>query len=99
MSTHPHADTRIRAIIDLLETKYAHTHNNPNYVEHPERFEAQMLSRLRTLPPPRPTSRRMMLMPALADGETLPPEVALAINASWCGICRTQLEALQAAQR
>lgn len=96
MSTHPHAETRIRAIIDLLETKYAYTHNNPDYAEYPERFESQMLSRLRTLPPPQQTSRRMMLMPDLAEGETLPPEVTLAINASWCGICRAELQALQA---
>jgi predicted Zn-dependent protease len=97
LSTHPHSKTRISKIKDLLKTTYAHTQGNPEYGEFPERYQSQMLSRLRTLPPPPKTSerrRRALMMPALAEGESLPPELALALNASWCSTCWSELQTL-----
>lgn len=101
-STHPHAETRIKRIKELLSTTYAHTQNNSEFGEYPERFQSQMLDRLRTIPAPAKTSERrgrLLLMPALAEGEALPAEIAMAINATWCGLCRSELEAMQAAER
>ena len=94
-STHPHAETRIDALQHLLKTEYAFTQNNPEFVENSQRFEQLMLSRLRQLPPPQGSRARTALMPVLAEGQALPPEVQLLLDAQWCGVCRSELAALR----
>ncbi len=82
MATHPSSDTRIRALNERIEKYYKDKVNNPEYQFHEERFKQQFLARLATLPPPRQSAARpLMLAPtALA---------ALDLNnpATWCAHC------------
>ncbi len=54
LATHPYPETRIQRIQVQLDTEYAATKNNPQYVFNPERYRSQFLSRLSKLPPAPP---------------------------------------------
>jgi predicted Zn-dependent protease len=51
LSTHPHPESRIRALQEMLAGEYAPTQNNPRYQLYEDRFKASFLDRLATLPP------------------------------------------------
>jgi len=52
LSTHPLPDTRIDEIEQLIETEYAYTRDNPQFVRNADRFQRNVLNRLNDLPPP-----------------------------------------------
>jgi len=52
LSTHPHPESRIEQIQNLLATEYAYTQNNPAFELKTERYQNLFLSRLAALPPP-----------------------------------------------
>ena len=66
LSTHPHPESRIEDIRHLMDTTYAHTQSNPNFVFNRPEYEQRMLIPLRNLPPP-PSSESASLLsnPAL----------------------------------
>lgn len=73
LSTHPHPESRIEAIRQLMGTKYAHTQDNPSFVFNRAEYEQRMLVPLRNLPPPPNTPSASLLSdPAL-----------------WCAHCST----------
>lgn len=47
LSTHPHSETRIDAINRLLRGEYAHTQNNPEFRTYEDRYQREVLSRIR----------------------------------------------------
>lgn len=51
LSTHPHPETRIDRIRELLAGEFAHTQNNPDYGLFEDRYRTQFLGRLSALPP------------------------------------------------
>ncbi len=50
LSTHPHAETRIKRIRKLLDDKFSYTQNSPEYDLHARRFQEEFLPRLDDLP-------------------------------------------------
>lgn len=56
-STHPHPETRIRRIEDLLATEYASTQNNPQFRTGEREFRDRFLSKLAIAYPVRGTPR------------------------------------------
>lgn len=56
LSTHPHPESRIRRIADLLAGPYAYTQRNPDHRLYAGRFRQRMLDVLETVPAP-PGSR------------------------------------------
>jgi len=66
LATHPHPETRISDIRELINTHYAHTQNDSSYVMNRGKYEQQMLIPLRNLaPPPKGEVNAMIGMPAL----------------------------------
>lgn len=58
-STHPHPETRIARIDDLLRTQYAHTRDNPAFRTGEAEFRARFLNKLaEAYPPNRPEDPR-----------------------------------------
>jgi predicted Zn-dependent protease len=72
LSTHPHPESRIQQIQDLLATEYAHTQNNPAFELKRDRYHNLFLSRLAELPPA-----------TQGDKGTF----SLASASSWCALC------------
>lgn len=71
LSTHPHPSSRIREVGSIIESRYAHTQNNPAYVMNESAYERKMLLPLRSLPPaPKTQATSLLDHPAL-----------------WCGHC------------
>jgi len=68
LSTHPLPDTRINEIEQLIETEYGYTRDNPNFVRNADRFERNVLQRLKNLPPP-PDPKKTTTQPD-ADPDT-----------------------------
>ncbi|MFG0286241.1 MAG: M48 family metalloprotease [Phycisphaerales bacterium JB039] len=52
LSSHPHPEDRIEEIAEKLQTDYAYTQGNPEFVTLEDRFRARMLRPLEELPPP-----------------------------------------------
>ena len=52
LQTHPHPGRRLDQANNLLKTKYAQTLDDPAYAVNAEQFQSNMLSRLKSLPPP-----------------------------------------------
>lgn len=54
-STHPHPETRIEQIRELIATEFAGTQDNPQYVLNEAQYQANAMQRLNKLPPPKHT--------------------------------------------
>ncbi len=72
LATHPHPESRIEDIKDLLSSQYAYTQNNPEYELRHAQYEQKMLLPLRNLPP----------APKQAE-----PTALLSHPALWCAHC------------
>jgi len=83
LSTHPHSETRVRRIDDLIRSHYMHTQNNPEFSLHRDRYQNQFLARLAELPPAR---HRGVARFAHAH-ETGDGEIDWHNPATWCGVC------------
>jgi len=75
LSTHPHPESRIEAIRELMSSEYAHTQNSPSFVFNRAAYEQQMLLPLRNLPLPEPA-------PTKDEATSL-----LSTPAMWCTHC------------
>lgn len=63
-STHPHPESRIERINELLATKYTHAVNDPAFIVGEDDYEQRMLAPLRSIEPA-PKSETTMLDPSL----------------------------------
>jgi len=52
LQTHPLPQSRVDELEQLIESQYAYTQNNPNFVTRPDAFQTHVLDRLKQLPPP-----------------------------------------------
>jgi predicted Zn-dependent protease len=83
LATHPYPETRVQRIDVLLQTEYANTRDNPQYVFNEQQYRAQFLSRLNKLPPAPPPPQQ----PTGASDATGGRLLALGDPATWCGHC------------
>ena len=85
LSTHPDPGARVQAIQDLLNSEYAHTQNNPKFQDFKERYKADFLDVLATIPKPPPPPK-----PKPQQGAGLMDPIRLDDSASWCALCAAQ---------
>lgn len=74
LSTHPHPESRIAQIDELLRTEYAHTQNNASFGTFEDAYASRLLERLRRLPAPRHTG-------------TEQARINLEDPTTWCAHC------------
>jgi len=53
LQTHPLPQSRVDELQELIDTKYAYTQNNPNFVRNEQAFQTNVLDRLDNLPAPK----------------------------------------------
>jgi predicted Zn-dependent protease len=72
-STHPHPETRVEALQELINGEYADTQSNPSYQLHQQRFQQQAAPHL---------------TPGSASLGGQPMAFGRLADAGWCGLCR-----------
>jgi len=94
LSTHPDPAARIQQVQELLRGEYASTQGNPQYQDFADRYKAQFLDILKTLPPaPKPKQAMRTLTPAdLAALGVDATAFDLGDPTSWCAHCRAAAE-------
>ncbi len=90
LSTHPDPGARIEQVQELLRGEYASTQGNPQYQDFADRYKAQFLDILKTLPPaPKPKQAMHTLTPTdLAANGIDSGALELSDPTSWCAHCR-----------
>lgn len=88
LATHPSSETRIDALRARMQKYYQHTAGNPAYTKGTDRFKAQFLDKLATIPPP-PPAKKAQLDGARWTRSMMASAAGLALDdpGAWCWVC------------